>query len=211
MPVRTLIAATVAAAVFIIVAASASASLAQEKSPSIGAAPSRVDVARFNDKGEMLRPDNLDNWVFVGASLGQGYNPAVFDKEKPGLFHVVRMEPSAYRIFQKTGVFPEGAMFALGFYGVQTDVPPQVSGYSTAGLKFLEVHLKDSKRFPDAGFNFFGFPAGKQTAKAAPTPNACVTCHTAHANYDGVFTQFYPVLQPFLPKAAAAPKPAAAQ
>ena len=58
----------------------------------------------------------------------------------------------------------------------------------------LEVHVKDSARFP-GGWAFFGFDDG-QAAKPVPHDAACYACHAAHAAVDTTFVQFYPTLMP---------------
>lgn len=150
-------------------------------------------AAVFTEDGAMRRPDNLDEWIFLGSTLGQGYNPAMFDPDSPGMFQVVRMEPGAYLEFIETGEFPEGAMFSLDFYGVKQGASITKSGFTMGDLHLTEIHYKDSERFPETGFNFYNFAPGAQTADALPLPNDCVTCHTKDGAHDGVFTQFYPV------------------
>src|SRR5688572_25883274 len=66
---------------------------------------------RFAADGRLLRPEGVDRWVLVGASLGQGYTDATEDG--PGMFHRVYLEPSSYEHFLAGGRFPEGTMLAL--------------------------------------------------------------------------------------------------
>ncbi|NHK29612.1 cytochrome P460 family protein [Parvularcula flava] len=159
--------------------------------------------ALFTENGEMQRPGDLDEWIFLGSTLGQGYNPAMFDPDSPGMFQVVRMEPAAYLQFIDTGEFPDGAMFSLDFYGVEQGASVTKSGYTMGELMLTEIHLKDAERFPESGFNFYMFPPGAQTAEPLDLPNDCVTCHTTDAAHDGVFTQFYPAARQRLEQAAA--------
>ena len=62
-----------------------------------------VDVAKFDDEGNLVVPANLDEWVFIGSSLGMGYSQDNFDPDSPGMFQIARMEPEAYQIFKETG------------------------------------------------------------------------------------------------------------
>src|SRR5512145_3278205 len=57
------------------------------------AAGSPLSAAQFTESGELVRPDDLDEWVFLGASLGLGYDEAKRDADSPGDFQVVLMEP----------------------------------------------------------------------------------------------------------------------
>jgi len=159
--------------------------------------------ALFTENGEMKKPADLDEWVFLGSTLGQGYNPAIFDPDSPGMFQVVRMEPRAYLQFIDTGEFPDGAMFSLDFYGIEQGASITKSGYTMGELMLTEIHLKDAERFPETGFNFYMFPPGEETAEPLDLPNDCVTCHTKDGDYDGVFTQFYPAARQRLKQTAA--------
>ena len=62
-----------------------------------------LDVARFTAEGKMKKPGDLASWVFLGASLGMGYNPGSFNAARPGQFQVAMMEPAAYRYFVEHG------------------------------------------------------------------------------------------------------------
>lgn len=160
----------------------------------------RLDVARFDADGNLLVPDDLDEWVFVGSSLGMGYSQEDFDPGSPGMFQIARMEPAAYDAFKETGRFVDGTMIALHFYGSQNEVSINRAGFVMDDLHFAEIHYKDSTRFPD-GFNFYNVPNGASVAAEIALPNECVECHKRDGAYDGVFVQFYPALHEFLPAA----------
>src|SRR5690242_19921868 len=68
----------------------------------LGAAPPPVEplqIAQFAADGKLRKPVDLDRWIFLGTSLGMGYNPGSFNAARPGQFQVVLMEPNAYRYF----------------------------------------------------------------------------------------------------------------
>jgi len=157
-----------------------------------------LNVAQFDERGRLLVPENFEEWIFLGSSLGMGYSQSDFDPDSPGMFQVVRMEPLAWQAFVETGKFLDGSMIALHFYGSESKVSINRSGYVMDDLHFAEIHLKDSTRFPD-GFNFFNIENGQAVATAMDVPNECISCHTKDGAYDGVFVQFYPVIQPHLP------------
>ena len=158
----------------------------------------KVDVARFDKDGNLIVPADLDEWVFIGSSLGMGYSQEDFDADSPGMFQVARMEPTAYRIFRETGVFPDGTMLSLHFYGSQNEISINRAGFVMDSLHFAEIHYKDSARFPD-GFNFYNVNNGDTIGREIPLPNDCVECHKRDGAYDGVFVQFYPTIHAFLP------------
>ena len=158
-----------------------------------------IDVARFDADGSLIVPENLDEWVFVGSSLGMGYSQDDFDPDSPGMFQIVRMEPEAYQVFKRTGRFVDGTMLSLHFYGSQNEISINRAGFVMDSLHFAEIHYKDSKRFPD-GFNFYTFRANQVHAEEVPLPNDCVDCHKKDGAYDGVFVQFYPTIHEYLPE-----------
>ena len=161
----------------------------------------RIDVARFDADGNLLVPENLDEWVFIGSSLGMGYSQADFDPDSPGMFQIARIEPAAWEHFKATGEFADGTMLSLHFYGSQNEISINRAGFVMADLHFAEIHYKDSERFED-GFNFYNINNGAKTGTEIPLPNDCVDCHKRDGAYDGVFVQFYPATQPYLPEAA---------
>lgn len=157
-----------------------------------------VHAATFDDDGRLVRPGDIDEWVFLGSSLGMGYSQENFDPDSPGMFQIARMEPSAYASFRETGRFVDGTMIALHFFGSENNISINRAGYVMGGQHFMEIHYKDSKRFPD-GFNFYTFQNDQTVAEPLPLPNDCVTCHKKDGAYDGVFVQFYPAIHEFLP------------
>ena len=166
--------------------------------PSLAEESVRIDVAEFDADGNLVIPQDFDQWVWLGSSLGQQYDAEEFDPDSPGMFQIVHMEPTAYAAFVETGEFVDGTMLALHFYGAQEKLSIHRGGFVMGGLHFAEIHYKDSK-YPD-GFNFFTFPAGARTATETPLPNDCVECHQRDGAYDGVFVQFYPDFQQHLPE-----------
>ncbi|MFQ5608824.1 MAG: cytochrome P460 family protein, partial [Woeseiaceae bacterium] len=158
-----------------------------------------VNVAEFDDEGRLIVPGDMDEWVFLGSSLGMGYSQDNFDPDSPGMFQIVRMEPTAYQAFRETGEFVDGTMIALHFYGSQNKVSINRAGFVMGNLHFAEIHYKDSERFPD-GFNFYNVNNGDTRVSEISLPNDCVDCHKRDGAYDGVFVQFYPTIHEFLPE-----------
>jgi len=179
-------------AFLIIVACLATMSFAENVATNV------VQVATFDDDDKLIRPADIDEWVFLGSSLGMGYSQANFDPDSPGMFQIVRIEPQAYKAFVETGEFVDGTMIALHFYGSRNKISINRAGFVMGGLHFMEIHYKDSKRFPD-GFNFYTFDNDQTIAEEVPLPNECVACHKKDGAYDGVFVQFYPTIHEHLP------------
>ena len=146
---------------------------------------------RYAADGRLHRPAGVERWVLVGASLGQGYTDATDDR--PGMFHRVYLEPSAYEHFLRSGRFREGTMLALAIRRPERRVPPSRTGWTEGDLSALELAVKDGSRF-SGGWAYFDF--GRSAAVAAPLPpERCAACHARHAAVDHVFVQFYPQLR----------------
>jgi hypothetical protein len=153
----------------------------------------------FEDQTTLRRPVGYREWVFVGSSLGLRYDPAAggkptSDKE---LYHNVYINPEGYRVFAKTGSFPDGTMMVLELASSETKDEPGLQGSYQKDYVALEASVKDSKRFRD-GWAYFSFESadGKAKTTAQPFPSSsCWSCHHQKAATDHVFTQFYPVLR----------------
>lgn len=155
------------------------------------------DRARFNAAGELLFPDNTDEWIFLGSSLGSEYGDEPFDPTDPGAIGVVQMEPAAYRYFRENGKYADGTMFLLSFYGAEAESDPQLPGFVQGALEAKEIHIIDRERFEE-GRGFFLYPAGAEPGYVStklPNNSSCIQCHIPEGQYDGTFTQFYPVIR----------------
>ena len=164
------------------------------RSEPVTAAQARLDVAKFTESGELIRPDNLDRWVFLGASLGMSYNETQLDPGSPGRFHVVLMEPNAYEHFKAHGDYADGSMLLLSFYATEQHVSIDRRGLVQGDLNDFEIHLIDHGKFAD-GRAFYPFGRESQKASAVPPGNPCTECHVSHGAFDGTFVQFYPAIR----------------
>jgi Cytochrome P460 len=176
------------------------AALAQTTAP---AEPIRL--AQFTADGKLQKPADLDSWVFLGTSLGMGYNPGSFNAAHPGQFQVVLMEPSAYRHFVKNRSYAPGSMFLLSFYDSDKQQRSiNQNGFTQADLTNYEIHVIDPAKGDkaDKGHAFYVFNPNDTQGNPLPAGNACVRCHVDHGAFDGTFAQFYPTLRPMIPKEA---------
>lgn len=160
-----------------------------------------LDAPRYEESGNLIRPADLDTWVFLGSSLGMGYNQnAKFDPDSPGFLQVVLMEPAAYEAFGETGAFADGSMLALMFYNPSKRLSLNRAGFVQGDLAQYEIHVRDRTRFKD-GRAFYVFQPGDQSASIIPPGNDCVKCHNEEGAFDGVFAQFYPTIRHRIPAA----------
>ena len=78
-----------------------------------GAAP--MAGPHYTAEGKLLLPEGYAVWPLAGASIGLSYSEGA-RSEGPGMFHNVYLEPEAYRIYARTGEFPEKTMLVLAQY-----------------------------------------------------------------------------------------------
>ncbi|WP_308375580.1 cytochrome P460 family protein [Microbulbifer sp. RZ01] len=145
----------------------------------------------------MIRPGNIDQWIFLGATVGHGYpdgESRSFSLNSPGMIQIVQMEPGAYRYLKQHGNYADGTMLSLSFYNTQEKPSPAVDGVVQKDLASFEIHILDREKYSDKRA-FFLFQNGDNTAGMIPKGNACIDCHEKDAEYDGTFVQFYPVLR----------------
>jgi hypothetical protein len=164
-----------------------------------------LQIAQLTADGKLQKPADLDSWVFLGTSLGMGYNPGSFNAAHPGQFQVVLMEPNAYRHFVKNRSYAPGSMFLLSFYDSDKQQRSiNQNGFTQADLTNYEIHVIDPAKGDkaDKGHVFYVFDAKDTQGSPLPAGNACVRCHVEHGAFDGTFAQFYPTLRPMIPKEA---------
>jgi hypothetical protein len=168
------------------------------RAASAPAAGTRLAAAKFTASGELLRPDDLDEWVFLGASLGLGYDEVKRAPDSPGDFQVVLMEPRAYAYFKAHGAYADGSMFLLSLYLTEQRLSTGQAGFAQGDLKNFEIHLIERSRFAE-GRAFYLFGKDAVQAAAVPPGNPCVECHLRDGAFDGTFAQFYPAIRYKIP------------
>jgi hypothetical protein len=161
-----------------------------------------LEEPRFTADGKLLKPVALDQWVFLGTSLGMGYNEMQMhtDPSTPGQFQVVLMEPGAYRYFMQHGRYAAGSMFLLSFYDADQRRSINKTGFVQSNLASYEIHRIAGEGAEAHQFYLFG----PRDTEGGPMPkgNDCVRCHVTHGAFDGTFAQFYPAIRDRIPKEA---------
>lgn len=167
------------------------------------AAAATATAAEFDRAGNLVRPDNHREWVFVGAPVtpnDMNDGSAAFPE-----FHNVYIDPLSFAAWRETGAFPEGTVILKELVSVGGKSLPSGNGYFQGDFVSLEAMVKDRRRFEGepGGWAFFRFgeaPDYQPTGTRMAT-ESCNTCHAAAAD-DYVFTETYPVL-----RAARGPRP----
>jgi len=181
-----------------ILAASATALAQAPVQPAPASSDETLQVARLDPAGKLLKPADMQSWIFLGTSLGMGYNKGSFNASRPGQFQVVLMEPNAYRYFTRNGRFATGSMFLLSFYDPDQRRSINQNGFVQADLTNYEIHLITPGTGEDR-HTFYMFGANDKQGNRVPRGNACVSCHLKHGAFDGTFAQFYPTIRSAIP------------
>ncbi len=167
--------------------------------PVAGQAPALAPATGpvFSSSGQLTRPADYREWVFLSSGLGMTYGPAQPASDRPPLFDNVFVTREAYREFLRSGRWPEQTMFALEIRRAETNVSINNGGRTQGAVAALEVAVKDTRRFPDGGWAYFDFTAREGTTDAAaplPKSASCYACHAANTAVENTFVQFYPTL-----------------
>ncbi|HEY1773722.1 MAG TPA: cytochrome P460 family protein [Gammaproteobacteria bacterium] len=150
----------------------------------------------YTADGQLEPPTDYYNWTFLTSDLGMIYDKDGTPSAQPP-FSNVFVNPAAYRVFLKTGTWPEHTQFVKEFRGSATQGSINQHGFYQHGAPLsVLVHVKDSKRFK-SGWGFFAFDGeSPQAATQIPTNADCYSCHEAHGAVDTTFVQFYPEILP---------------
>ena len=134
-------------------------------------------------------PENYREWVYLTSGLGMSYSATASDH---AMFDNVFVNPTAYKAFLATGMWPDKTVLVLEVRGAETRASIDQHGQSQSPeVVGLEAHVRDEKLPGKWGFfEFDGHAPGKLVAR----PANCYTCHEAHAAVDTTFVQFYPTL-----------------
>ena len=148
---------------------------------------------QFTAGGELIRPSDFREWMFVTSGLGMTYNQPTGAARTPN-FTNVYVNPSSYHAFMKTGQWPDKTMFILEIRASTSEGSINKGGHFQSNLVVVEASVKDEARFPGKWAYFdFGRDMKPQVA-ALPRTERCYACHTDNGAVDNTFVQFYPTL-----------------
>ena len=152
---------------------------------------------RFTRDGQLMRPDNYRDWIYLSSGLGMTYGvvPTVVNAAMGERFDNVFVTPHAYKAFLQTGTWPDKTMFVLEVRSSSTKGSINRGGHYQESVVGLEAHVKDEARFPTK-WAFFDLGTSAPSAKPLPANSSCQTCHAKSGAVDNTFVQFYPTLMP---------------
>jgi hypothetical protein len=151
---------------------------------------------QYDEKGQLVRPADYREWMFLSAGFGMNYSPEPGGHE---LFTNVFVQRWAYNDFVNSGKWPEQTMFVIDERDTASRSSINQKGHYQTDLMGLAVEVKDSAHNPDK-WAYYGFNADGKSAGAMPHGNGCWSCHVAHAAVEHTFVQFYPTLKPIAKK-----------
>jgi hypothetical protein len=151
------------------------------------------DKPQYNNSGELVRPDNYREWIFLSSGFGMNYSPSPGSHD---MFTNVFVPQWAYKEFMKSGAWPDKTMFVVEERMAQSKGSINKHGNFQVDSMGMGVEVKDSA-LPDK-WAYYNFDDNK-TARANPK-EGCFSCHDKHAAVEHVFVQFYPTLKPIAKK-----------
>jgi hypothetical protein len=151
----------------------------------------KMPKPQYDEKGQLLRPTDYREWMFLSAGYGMNYSPEPGSHE---MFTNVFVQRWAYDEFAKSGKWPEQSMFVIDERDAASRSSINQKGHYQTDLMGLAVEVKDSTRNPDK-WAYYGFAADSKSSGAMAHGNSCWTCHDAHAAVEHTFVQFYPTLK----------------
>jgi hypothetical protein len=159
--------------------------------------PEVPDQPRYTAAGELVRPANYREWIYLTSGLGMTYGVVQEGASAPAAprFDNVFVTPAAYRSFLRTGAWPDKTIFILEVRSSTTKGSINNGGHYQEGVVGVEAHVKDTSRFPGQ-WAFFNLGPSAASGKQLPADSSCQTCHARHGAVDQTFVQFYPTLIP---------------
>lgn len=153
-----------------------------------------TDGPQFTADGQLVRPKDYREWVYLSSGLGMTYGPlAEAARDGNPMFDNVFVNPAAYKAFMATGKWPDHTIFVLEVRQSASKESINNGGRFQSSLAGIEAEVKDEKRYPGK-WAFFGFGVSASPARMLPTSAQCYSCHSTNGAVDNTFVQFYPTL-----------------
>ncbi len=163
------------------------------------AASSSDAAPAYAQNGDLLPPAHYREWIYLTSGIDMSYL-AANKSAGHSMFDNVFVNPTAYRSFLAAGTWPDKTILVLEAREARDKGSINQSGhYQGTEIMGLEVHVKDTARFP-GGWAFFDFDSPTANGTLIPTRAPCYSCHAAHGAVDTTFVQFYPTLLPIAQK-----------
>lgn len=174
----------------------------------IGAQQPVSDGPKYTAAGELIRPADYREWIYLTTGLGMTYGPAQPPLSnslpggrpaagRPANFDNVFVNSESHRQFMTTGKWPDKTIFILEIRSAETNVSINNGGQTQGAIVAIEAAVKDQARFPQTTWAYFDLgapPAARASAAALPPTARCYSCHRENTAVEQTFVQFYPTL-----------------
>src|SRR5260370_36692871 len=128
------------------------------------ASEEKMPKPQYDEKGQLLRPTDYREWMFLSAGYGMNYSPEPGSHE---MFTNVFVQRWAYDEFSKSGKWPEQSMFVIDERDATSRGSINQKGHYQTDLMGLAVEVKDSTKNPYKRA-YYGFSADGKSAAAMP-------------------------------------------
>jgi hypothetical protein len=122
-----------------------------------------------DEKGQLMRPVDYREWMFLSAGYGMNYSPGPDSQE---MFTNVFVQRWAYEQFVKSGKWPEQSMFVIDERDAGSRSSINQKGHYQTDLMGLAVEVRTRPTIPTSGCTTASTP------KAEP-PEPCRTATPA--------------------------------
>jgi hypothetical protein len=155
-----------------------------------------ADGPKYNAAGELVRPADYREWIYLSAGLNMTYGANAPNPARNQPFNNVFVNRGSYRGFVETGRWPDKTIFILEVRRSEEHVRPNAFGFTQAAISGMEAAVKDAKNGaqPWAYYSFDREGGLTDTAKPLPETSSCQACHSANTAVEQTFVQFYPTL-----------------
>jgi hypothetical protein len=148
-----------------------------------------TDGPQFTKSGQLFRPADYRDWVWLSSGLGMAYGPNAQQAGEDPPFDNVFVNRTAYRSFLGNGTWPDGTILVLEIRSSVSKGSINRSGHFQGELRAIEAEVKQNGKW-----SFYGFETRLPSATRIPDTASCYTCHAANGAADNTFVQFYPTL-----------------
>jgi hypothetical protein len=148
---------------------------------------------RYTAAGELIVPADYRDWIFLSSGVNMNYGDEPLNTGAPNIDNVF-VDPASWKLFKASVRWPDGTIFVKeGRAGSRLGSINKSGIFQTERRLYLEIHVRDSKRFK-GGWGFFDDAV--QPGRLNPAGASCYACHEKNGAVDTTFTQFYPTAKP---------------
>src|SRR5438067_126134 len=110
---------------------------------------SAADAPQYTSDGQLARPQDYREWVYLSSGLGMTYGPVRAENaDRPPMFDNVFVTRTAYKSFLETGKWPDKTMFILEIRESASKSSINKGGHFQSDRVAMEAEVKDEARFP---------------------------------------------------------------